>query len=91
MLVNDIGVDKRVKFISYSGRFPNLCSGTLVLEIDGARHEFNYANACSTSPRHNKHDSFWSTGGGLVGYDSTYQGEWLVRLTDIPSSICIQN
>lgn len=23
-----------VKFVSYSGAFPNLCSGTLVLEID---------------------------------------------------------
>lgn len=26
-----------VKFISYDGAFPNLCSGELVLEIDGVR------------------------------------------------------
>ena len=25
----------RVEFVSYSGRYPNLCSGTLVLRIDG--------------------------------------------------------
>jgi hypothetical protein len=25
----------RVKFISYSGRFPNLCRGTLTVEIEG--------------------------------------------------------
>lgn len=24
-----------VEFVSYDGRFPNLCSGTLVLKIDG--------------------------------------------------------
>lgn len=31
-----------IKFISYDGRYPNLCSGTLVLEIDGViRTDFN--------------------------------------------------
>lgn len=25
----------RVEFVSYDGNFPNLCSGTLVLKIDG--------------------------------------------------------
>lgn len=28
-----------VKFVSYSGQYPNRCSGVLVLEIDGERCE----------------------------------------------------
>lgn len=28
-----------VEFISYDGRYPNLCSGILVLRIDGVEHK----------------------------------------------------
>jgi len=30
----------RVKFVSYNGHYPNLCSGNLVLEIDGENVRF---------------------------------------------------
>ena len=29
-----------VEFVSYNGSFPNLCSGTLVLRIDGVERTF---------------------------------------------------
>lgn len=32
-----------VKFVSYTGRYPNLCSGILTLEIDGENVNFGYA------------------------------------------------
>lgn len=31
---------KDIKFISYNGKWPNLCSGTLVLNIDGKDYTF---------------------------------------------------
>ena len=34
--------NSRVKFIDYTGRYPNLCSGVLTLEIDGKIYKFGY-------------------------------------------------
>lgn len=31
-----------VEFVSYDGQWPNLCSGELVVRIDGEIHKFNY-------------------------------------------------
>ncbi len=36
----------RVKFISYNGRYPHLCTGTLVIEIDG--EVYNLYNSLSS-------------------------------------------
>lgn len=62
---------EKVKFISYDGKYPNLCSGTLVLEIDGKEHSFEYA----------------LISGGGVYFDSDWnenvtRGEWCVNLPD---------
>ena len=58
-----------VKFISYDGTYPNLCSGELILEINGKLERFNHA-LCS---------------GGMVWFDDEWnehieQGEWYVSL-----------
>ena len=34
----------KVKFISYDGKYPNYCSGTLTLEIDGETAVFKPEN-----------------------------------------------
>lgn len=31
-----------IKFISYTGKYPNLCDGILTLEIDGEQVSFGY-------------------------------------------------
>lgn len=36
-----------IKFVSYNGRYPNLCSGTLVLNIDGTNVTFPKYCLCS--------------------------------------------
>lgn len=37
--------NKHVEYISYTGRFPNYCRGTLALRIDGEIVTFGFQNA----------------------------------------------
>jgi len=54
-----------VKFVSYDGKYPNLCSGKLVLSVDGVI--FNFPDYCLSS------------GGGInPNYEGAYDGEWSI-------------
>ena len=60
-----------VKFISYDGSYPNLCSGNLVVEVNGKRHNIDNA-LCS---------------GGSISFDDDWNeditsGEWSVHIPD---------
>lgn len=59
------GVNGRVRFVSYDGAYPNLCSGNLVLNIDG--NDITFPKYCLSS-------------GGSVRFDSNWDehGEWSV-------------
>lgn len=72
----------RVKFISYTGEYPNLCSGVLTLEIDGKEYKFghNYMNHhydektktwsyTDEDPEHPNFNSFWISGGRVIHDD----------------------
>lgn len=73
-----------IKFISYDGEYPNLCSGTLTLDIDGEIVTFGYEYGKVNYPQ------FWYSGGscGFLGcnYDETYcnKGEWELDETVLP-------
>lgn len=61
-----------VEFVSYDGDFPNLCSGTLVLRIDGEDVVFPKHCMCS---------------GGNVWFDDEWcehvkSGEWSVSVPE---------
>lgn len=63
---------KRVEFISYDGDYPNLCSGTLVLKIDG--EEVKFPKYCMRS-------------GGGVWFDDDWNaytcgGPWSIEVPD---------
>lgn len=63
-------MSNRVEFVSYDGEFPNLCSGTLVLRIDG--ETIQMPDYCMRS-------------GGSVWFDDDWNehvtsGEWSVEV-----------
>lgn len=86
-----------VKFISYDGAYPNLCSGMLVVEIDGEKISFG-----QTFPRESEkaagktpvnYPKFWASGGS-VSFDDEWnecvdRGEWELSFDekDYPAGI----
>ena len=76
--------NSRVKFIDYTGRYPNLCSGVLTLEIDGKIYKFGYEE---------KHGCFWRSGGGCgfedqVNWESyVNHGEWVINVEELPEEL----
>lgn len=68
-------IPRHVKFISYTGEYPNLCSGILTLKIDDKEVRFGYGT--SNKP-------FWYSGGGLnPNYEGAYQREWKIDVNKI--------
>ena len=88
MLVNKKNLNtSRVKFISYTGEYPTLCSGVLTLEIDGKEYKFghnfltyHYDKKTQTliytdeDPNNPNFNSFWSSG-GCVSHDEDWNWE----------------
>ena len=77
MVINEhvVSHEQHVKFVSYTGVYPNLCSGVLTLEINGEKVAFGYG-----AP----YRPFWCSGGGCTCDYETYQGEWIIDVAEIP-------
>lgn len=74
MLVNKDLIPKEethVKFVAYTGRWPNLCGGNLTLEIDGETVMFK------------SYDRFWSAG-GECDMRRLVRGPWVIDAEKIP-------
>ncbi len=73
-----------VKFIRYTGRYPNLCSGELTIEVDGKIYTFGDSRSL---PR------FWMSGGscGFLGSDycESYvsEDEWNICADLLPEEL----
>lgn len=79
MLSNEYAIpNEHVKFIEYTGSFPKLCRGNLLLEIDGVQVWFGHTKEC-------KYKAFWSSGGHIDSDRETYfSGEWVIDVEEIP-------
>lgn len=74
----------KVKFISYTGIWPCLCTGTLTLKVDGKEYRFGYGDGMY--PR------FWTSGGGCGfrnGYSESYvyTGPWIIDENELPDEL----
>lgn len=82
--------EEHVKFISYSGEYPNLCRGVLTLEIDGEKVSFGHDCYNSESWKTDgNYDSFWVSGGstyftGDYEVAHTEYGEWIIYEDELP-------
>ena len=82
-----------IKFISYDGSWPNLCSGTLELLIDGTKWVFDrYYKAPWTDEDGNIHSSKFWISGGCAGVDSDCReycesGPWELDESEIPEQL----
>ena len=80
MVVNGTNCENQnVKFVSYTGSFPNLCSGILTLEIDGVEVKFG-----SSWKGEVDYPKFWVSGGGLDSDYCAFCGEWVIDARDLP-------
>lgn len=85
-----------VKFISYTGKYPNLCKGVLTVEIDGKEIKFGHnseqyeykTNSYLDEDKNNpNYEAFWVSGGTIKTKKYNMyatEGSWL--LNDNPST-----
>ena len=83
-----------IEFVSYTGRYPNLCRGVLTLKIDEKEVKFGH-DSCTfdydtMKYKDDNYDSFWQSG-GACGFKNNYansyvnQHPWeLSSISDLP-------
>ena len=91
MLINSTSeTTNHVRFVSYTGKYPNLCRGILTLEIDGEQvrfgHDYTKFDSYKTDGNYKE---FWSSGGNCGftnGYTDSYvhSDEWQIDVENIP-------
>lgn len=82
-------MENHVKFVSYDGEYPCLCSGTLILNIDGQDWSFGHDWQDRYGDEHSEDfKQFWSSGGscGFISDEEGYiiTGDWKVNKSELP-------
>lgn len=72
----------KIKFISYTGRYPNLCKGILTVEINGKEYKFGHDfehyhfkenRFDNEDPNNPNFEKFWTSGGSIKVEDKSYR------------------
>lgn len=81
MLVNVDKADvvKHVKFVRYTGKWPNLCGGILTLEIDGKIVRFGNVY----EGKEVDYEKFWIPGGECT-MKTLHTDEWGIDVAQLP-------
>lgn len=78
-------ISKHVEFISYTGKYPNLCGGELTLKIDDEEVKFGITIDAKTGEKiEDIYPIFWSSGGGIDKNYCAYQEEWIIDASELP-------
>ena len=91
MLIAENGYEpQHVKFVSYTGRWPNLCRGVLTLVIDGEICKFGHESGDfdfeKWKYKDGNFDAFWESG-GEARYSGTTQYPWKVYQKKLPEHL----
>ena len=86
MLINSNkeSVTEHVKFISYTGKYPNLCYGDLMLEKKRKKVIFGNMYDIRMNKRTGIYPSFWHSCGYISEDYEAYTGEWQIDVSEIP-------
>lgn len=84
MLINQNKETGHVKFISYTGKYPCLCTGDLTLEIDGKKVTFGKMYDNKMKLRVGIYPRFWHSGGYIGHGYEIHQSEWQIDVAKIP-------
>ena len=60
------------RFVSYTGKYPNLCRGILTLSINGINKTFGMHDNCD-------YDRFWFSGGS-TGFKNGYRDSYVKKV-----------
>lgn len=85
MLINN-KVTNKVEFVSYTGKYPNLCSGVLTLLINGKECKFGYSSREGGDEEY--YPRFWTSGGRVYfthGWRDEHveHGEWEIDVESL--------
>lgn len=81
MVINATHKTTGVEFVSYTGEYPNLCTGDLTLRVNGKEYFFDQYK-----------DRFWASGGSYGStndYKDSYcdNGEWVIDANKLPDEL----
>ena len=85
-VVNASLATEDVEFLSYSGKYPNLCSGVLEMKIAGKKYVFGHS-FLKRDPNVQFLPVFWQPGGHLDSDYMPHRAPWIIDAQALPKEL----